>query len=81
MRKLIEEIKEYGSLGVIIASAILAAAVSYGSSQAVASMTFQNHEKRISAVEDMSTNNTLAIAKMSQKIDDLWHDAGHKERY
>lgn len=74
-----EKLKEYGGIGFIILSGLVASAISYGSSQATASITFTDHEKRLSSVEQDDKEYGKAIARMDQKINDIWHDLGHRE--
>lgn len=77
MEKLLDKIKEYGGIGFVIGAAIISAAISYGANTATASLNVASHEVRIVSLEKDNRDNSLAIAKMEQKIDDLWHDAGH----
>lgn len=86
MQKLIEQLKEYGPFCFILLSALVAMAISYGSSQATASITFDSHEKRINVLEiddkqygqDISSIKT-DLDNTRREVHDLWLDNGHKE--
>lgn len=79
MDKILSQIKEYGGIGFLIIATIISAAISYGTSQATAEITSSNFEKRILVLETDDKIYGQAIAKIEQKVDDLWHDNGHKE--
>ena len=77
--EVLDGLKNYGGIGILVIITVLAGAVSYGTSQATASITFANHEQRIVALEKDDKDNSLLVAKMSQHVDDLWHDAGYRD--
>lgn len=82
----LKDIKEYGPFGFVLTSALIAAAISYGSSQATASNTFSNHEDRLGVLEvddkqygkDISSIQT-DIRNTKEMVHDIWIDLGHRE--
>lgn len=80
MNKFLEQLKEYGGVGFLVLASLLASAISYGGVQAATTSKLNELDSRVNIVEIDNKQYGKDIAAIKQHVDDLWHDAGHKER-
>lgn len=87
MEKIKELIKENQGTVLALILSVLTAVYAYGHKEAngedalaAVSTRLDGHEQRLGVIETDNKQYGKDIAKMSGRIDDLWHDAGHRDK-
>lgn len=79
-KKIVNYVKEYFTVIFTIFNCIVLAAITYGSTTAVANVTLQQHENRLVSIEQVSrqigednAKTKADLANIKEKVNDIWY--------